>query len=282
MSRRNDSICISWSFGYTIGPFLAGVFSDFFIKAAFILALVVYLMGLIVIIFFIPNINNLTKNNEELTNNENKSLPSLKDTEEIEQIQYNPLESAEINPNKFLLVRIILGMLIYAMLGKIALTYFSDYASRPEGLNFSGTLIGLILFLFGVGRTTYFVLSRVIKSSLKRITFSYLIISILLISMLLIQSIWIVIIVFIIFGLCSGLIYKSSLELLLYYEKKAKGARAGLFESAIGLGSAMSPLIAGLLAEVFLTFPFLVFSILALLIFLFNLIFENRIKKLQS
>ncbi|TXT67539.1 MAG: membrane protein of unknown function [Promethearchaeota archaeon] len=280
--RGISNFCISWSLGYTVGPFLAGIFSDIFINVAFILALFVYFTGLIIIVLFIPNVSTSSSDNEKFVAHKGVPLPLSANYVNNETIDVTHLNKINLNSTKYILVRILFGMLIYAMCGKIALTYFPDYASRPNGLNFSGTLIGLILFLFGIGRTAYFVLSRVLTSSLRRITFSYFVISVLLTSMLFIHTLGILIMVFIAFGLCSGLIYKSSLELLLYYEKEAKGAKAGLFESAIGLGSALTPFIAGLFAELLLILPFMIFAIIAFIVFLCNLIFDRIAIKVKN
>ncbi|MBD3254548.1 MAG: MFS transporter, partial [Candidatus Lokiarchaeota archaeon] len=277
-----SNFCISWSIGYTIGPFFAGFFSDFFIRTAFVLASLFYLIGLIIIIFFIPKLKGPHVYNEGTKEIESENSTQFNQANSILKYKCKDYQIIERDANNPILLRIILGMLIYAMLGKIALTYFSDYASRTEGLNLSGTLIGIILFSFGLGRTVYFILSRFIRSSLKRINFSYLIITILLISMVFLDSVVFIFLVFVVFGFSSGLIYKSSLELLMYYEKEAKGAKAGLFESAVGMGSAFSPLIAGLLAEVFLTFPFIIFSLIAFTVFVINLVYEMKIKKLKS
>ena len=57
-------------------------------------------------------------------------------------------------------------------------------------------------------------------------------------------------------ALFSGHNYAVSLDLLLVYETKEKSTKAGLFESSIGLGSSLAPVIAGLLAEIYLQLPF--------------------------
>jgi MFS family permease len=82
----------------------------------------------------------------------------------------------------------------------------------------------------------------------------------------LIKSVWIMIILFILIGFIGGLIYLSSLDLLIINEKESKGAKAGLFESAIGLGSVLSPILAGLLGNIISYLPFIVFSIVTLII----------------
>ncbi|MHA1727510.1 MAG: hypothetical protein ACTSWY_02105, partial [Promethearchaeota archaeon] len=73
--------------------------------------------------------------------------------------------------------------------------------------------------------------------------------------------------------------YMSSLDLLMRYEEKAKGTKAGMFEGFIGLGSAGAPIIAGLLATIYLTLPFIILSIIIMLICLINLYLGKDIEK---
>lgn len=256
-----SNFCISWSIGYMIGPFVAGVFSDIAVIIGFIIVFIAYTFGFFIMMMFIPKQNNRTHK------------PKIEQILKIRNEE--PKTSKKMDT---FLIRILFGMLIYAMLGKIVLVYFADYASRSDGLALSGTLVGVILFSYGIGRTIYFFISRRIKSSLKRLNYSYLIVAIFLILIALLNVIELIFIIILCFGVFSGLIYKSSLELLLESEEEAKGAKAGLFESAIGVGSASSPIIAGLLAEIILILPFFVYSSIALIVFLINIALERKLR----
>ncbi|MHA1473667.1 MAG: hypothetical protein ACTSQ5_00625 [Promethearchaeota archaeon] len=59
------------------------------------------------------------------------------------------------------------------------------------------------------------------------------------------------------------------------YEKKDKGKKAGFFESFIGLGVIISPLIAGVLAQISLSLPFMFFSVFTVSIFIILSIFKQ-------
>lgn len=257
-----SNFCISWSIGYTFGPFLAGVFSDINVRIGYLIILAVYLMSLVIMTMFIPNHYHEP---EKIIQTE-ATLPS-NESESIE------VDKPKLNPH---VIRILFGMFVYAMIGRIVLSYFADYASRPQGLGLTGTEVGLMLFGFGVGRTGYFIISRYLKSSLTRLVYSYLMITVFMILIGFLAYYGVLFTIIAIFGIFSGLIYKTSLELLMKYEKEAKGAKAGLFESMIGMGSATSPIIAGLLAEISLVLPFFVFAGVALFLFLFNFILERK------
>lgn len=257
-----SNFCISWSIGYTFGPFLAGVFSDINVRIGYLIVLAVYLMSLVIMAMFIPNHYH-----------EPEKIIQTEATEPLNESESIKVEDSKLNLH---VIRILFGMFVYAMIGRIVLSYFADYASRPQGLGLTGTEVGLMLFGFGIGRTGYFIISRYLKSSLTRLVYSYLMITVFMILIGYIAYYGVLFTIIAIFGIFSGLIYKTSLELLMKYEKEAKGAKAGLFESMIGMGSATSPIIAGLLAEISLVLPFFIFAGVALFLFLFNFILERK------
>jgi len=80
--------------------------------------------------------------------------------------------------------------------------------------------------------------------------------------MVLIQNPVILAILFAISGMIVARNYLTALNLLMQLESKAKGAKAGLFESFVGLGSALAPVFAGWVAEWNLLGPFYAFGIL--------------------
>ncbi|MCP4762950.1 MAG: MFS transporter, partial [archaeon] len=168
-----SSFCIAWSTGYMLGPLFAGILRDFNIKIAFILLMVFYGLIFCLIVFGLPGIK-IQKENQKEEKMEHQVISSIENN-------LKPDNQGSVN-NK-LLLNILFAMLIYALMGRIALTYFTDYATRglPEGLGWTGTLTGQILFCYGVGRTSYFLFGRNFKSSLKTIQYSSLLTGILLI-----------------------------------------------------------------------------------------------------
>ncbi|MHA1728655.1 MAG: MFS transporter, partial [Promethearchaeota archaeon] len=250
-----SNFCISWGIGLMIGPLLAGIFSENDIKITFITLLVSYSIAFVLILIFLPvkrNENSINKSTFLKKGNEKRGIikrqgitENTVNTENTEDKKNKKIKS--FTEAKFLLL-VLLTVLTYAMLTKVLLTFFADYAGRTDGLNWTDNITGQILFVFGFGRTLYFLSARIFQkyfqSSIKRINFSILIIGVLLFLMTFIRFLAVISIFFFIMGIGNGLIYMSSLDLLMRYEEKAKGTKAGMFEGFIGLGSAGAPIIA--------------------------------------
>lgn len=246
--RGMANFCIAWSIGYSIGPLLAGLFSASNFQDAFLLVLCLYFLNLMVVLFGVPAI--VTKKPPEYA-----------------QVAIDPLQRV-VEPERKVsrreIIALLIGMTIYAGLAKVILTYFANFAILPAGLKWSDTLVGSVLLFFGIGRTIYFLLGGFLKNSVKLVRVAFVMIGSLLASLIFLQDPWLIAIVIGVFGFFGGLVYLQILEILLRQEKKAKGAKAGLFESTIGLGGSLAPLFAGLMGEIYLVLPFGVFSGLTL------------------
>jgi predicted MFS family arabinose efflux permease len=250
--KRILSFCIGWSIGYMLGPLLAGVLSQYFLPASFILVIIFYAIELMVILINLPY----------------QKPPSHVPTPHKTEIN----DSKPIKNISFVFIQLILTVFLYAITSKILYTYFVDYAVEEEGiLLWSKTFTGLVLFIFGVGRTLYFIINYYwisIRSSMKLNIFTFLAMSICIGIIPLFTSIIALSIIMFLAGICSAIIYSSTLDLILHKEKKGKGAKAGLFESMVGLGSILTPIAAGALAEtVSYQFPFYGMAGLILLVF---------------
>jgi MFS family permease len=251
------NFCLSWSLGFAVGPYIAGFFSDMEIKWAFLVNLIAFTFTLISTLIFLPN-----------TKQYSKDLPTAKEKSEKE---------TKTDPRAIqLTILILMGSMTYAVLSKVLMNYFPNYAVMPTGLGWSGTLTGQVLLFFGLGRTLYFLIGRFLNNALKAIEQSFFIIMLLFLSLIWLKTPLSLGILMFIAGLFVGRIYFVSLELLLKNENQGKGAKAGLFESAIGMGSGLSPLIAGALATVTLWFPFMIFSMFAVV---FLVIFHLKSKQ---
>ncbi|MHA1257282.1 MAG: hypothetical protein ACTSPS_16965, partial [Promethearchaeota archaeon] len=71
--------------------------------------------------------------------------------------------------------------------------------------------------------------------------------------------------------------YLVSLELLLKYEQEKKGAKAGIFESIVGIGSALSPLFAGMIATINLKMPYFIVASIVLVFVIVHLFLTKNI-----
>ena len=261
-----SNFCISWSLGYALGPLFAGFFSDFNILFVFVIAFIVYAFSFCLIVFKLPLIK--PKNKHININNFQKSKERNISNDQVSQYSHS---------NKALAL-LLMGVMTYSIISKLLLSYFTNYAALPEGLNWSGTLIGQIMFSFGLGRSFYFIIARYLKNTISAITQSFLIIGLFLILIAFLYSPVIIALILFVIGFFVGRTYLVSLELILKYEKEEKGAKAGIFESLVGVGSALSPLIAGIIAIVSLKLPYFVFSIVVFTFLIVHLNFKNKIR----
>jgi MFS family permease len=126
-ARGMANFCFAWSIGYTLGPFLAGLFSDYNVQDAFLLVLCLYIINFLIVSFGLPPLKETKKN---------RISPELKTPAEISGEKTRKTHNRE-------LYALLIGMLVYASAAKIVLTYFANYAKLPEGLGWS------ILYLEG-------------------------------------------------------------------------------------------------------------------------------------
>lgn len=262
--RGMANFCIAWSIGYMSGPVVAGALSDYNDVYSFIIAIIVYSIGFILIVFGIP-MQKITK--------VVKNVGSVEDVTVKNETSHNKSDNS--NSNNQIMLKILFTMLIYALIAKVVMTYFTDFAVRPETLNYDGKTVATVMFFLGIGRLVYFIFGRFNKhqffrSSFTKLNYSFLIIAASLIFITQILNPILMGINLFFFGFFAGLIYLSALDLLIIQKQKGKSTIAGLFESTIGIGAALTPIIAGVLAETNVVLPFYVFAVLALTIFIFN------------
>ncbi|TFG04773.1 MAG: MFS transporter [Promethearchaeota archaeon] len=261
--------CIAWSIGYSLGPLVGGYLSDINFILAFILAFILYATSFLLICFKLPSIKPKYYNNRKQNNNQYRD-------NEIKEVHGNKKTHAN---KKFIML--LMGVMIYGIISKVLLSYFTNYAALPDGLNWNGTLIGQVMFFFGLGRTSYFIIARFLKNSFAAITQSLLVISPCLLLLAFFEPPSIISFIFFIIGFFVGRSYLVSLELMLKYEQEKKGAKAGIFESSVGIGSALSPLIAGSIAIINLKLPFFIFAGFVLLLMVIHLLLRKKVSEGQ-
>lgn len=279
-----NNFCISWGLGMAVGPFIGGFFSDFDIIFGFWIVLISHLIALFIILTKIQkstkknaksNKEGISDDNDNLNRSENLGNDFHSDNLENSKKSKKSNHSMKgVNLKKINIFLFVIALL-YALDSKVFIYYFPNYALLPDGLGWSKPLTGEIMLTFGIGQLTFFIIGRFFKN-----TFNALLSSIFILSCLLLLLNWVthwifigVILFFI--GLMLGRLYYVSLELLMIYAKKEKGQKAGIFESFIGAGAIISPLIAGALAEITLTLPFSFYGILTVSIFIILLIFKK-------
>ncbi|MHA1674868.1 MAG: MFS transporter [Promethearchaeota archaeon] len=249
--ERNISLfCISWSLGAGLGASFAGIFGEWILIGGFITVSVVYAVGLGLVLFGIPG--NSKQNlviGSTISNPDTSSKPSK--------------PSRPTKPSNLVLWVILLGTLVFAVTSKGILSYFPNYAVIPEGLNLSEFITGQIIFALGIGRFLGFLMGQWIANSFTKLVRNTLTAGAFLLVIAFINVPWIIMLILLIIGYIVGRIYYIALELTLKHHSHNKGAKAGLFEGMVGLGTALAPLIAGWLAEWNLIVPFIFFSTFA-------------------
>ncbi|WP_371804228.1 MFS transporter [Candidatus Lokiarchaeum ossiferum] len=291
--------CISWGFGAAIGSPIGGFFSDLRIVNGYIIVLLAYFAALLIVIVAIPKNRGFqlfptTNFSSEgiLRFDDGKIAPLAQNVPKNGQNDVSKPEvlsghtispsdpsSEKINLNS-LAILLLLGTLLYAICSKGFLGYFPNYAVISGGLNLSGFVTGQVLFIFGIGQFIAFISGKFLKNSFFALKSSILIISILFLTMALVKNVIILSIIMFIAGFFIARVYYLSLELTMKYEPSSKGAKAGLFESMVGLGLGITPIIAGFIAEFNLTIPFYTFSSLCMIFFIgFSIyLYKNKIK----
>jgi MFS family permease len=132
------------------------------------------------------------------------------------------------------------------------------------------------MLFFGIGRTSFFLVAHFFKNRFQSIIYSLFLMGFCLFLLIFLTNRIIISILFFILGLAVGSSYYVSLELLMKYELNRKGAKAGIFESLIGFGSAITPIIAGGLALFSLIMPFFTFSLFAIIFGCFLFLYQKK------
>ncbi len=262
-----NNFCISWGLGMAIGPFIGGIFSEIEIIYGFWSVLISHIIALIIVLSTMQKYKKKNINSHE---------NGISNESESEEIYSKNLDHTKNEPNlKKVNIFLFAIALIFALNSKLLIYYFPNYALLPEGLGWSESLTGEVMLMFGIGQFTFFIIGRFFKNTFNALLSSIFILSCLLILLYWVKN-WIIIGAILLFiGLMVGRLYYISLELIMNYEKKEKGKKAGFFESFIGLGVIISPLIAGILAEINLTLPFIFYSIFTVSILIILLIFKQ-------
>jgi len=240
--------CISWSAGQALGSLVAGLVANFSIILGFIIVGGMYVVGFLVVVLSIRK-TKMGHPNERIESTE--QMPQNQIPHELDPLPQPRRHISTVS------VILLLGTLTFAFGAKIMLGYFPNYAVLEDGLAWSESQTGSIIFVFGVGQFLAFVLGSFFRNSLKLLYVVIFIMGLLFLLLFVVTAIIPLGIILFCLGLCVGTTYFVSLELTLKHESSGKGARAGWFESMVGLGTGIVPLIAGKIAEIQLQAPFL-------------------------
>ncbi len=187
----------------------------------------------------------------------------------------NPAESEEPvreDSNVFPLIHAFLVAFTAATLSAI----FPAYATQ---LDVPADQIGLMFLLSGLTQTLTVLLASRRQSKLGEGTM-LLLSSLLLICSLtmigLIQTVPLFFVGFIIFGLGQGMAYSTAIFSVLKGSGSRRGKAAGMFESTLGVGFFMGPLVGGILYQLGGSYPYFFGAVLSLWITITHLFMKLR------
>ncbi|MHA1899901.1 MAG: MFS transporter [Promethearchaeota archaeon] len=294
-----NNFCISWGLGMAIAPLIGGLISDWKVIFGFWVIIIGEIFALIIVLVKIREYKNsinddiLGKINNKEVNGELAEKVKKRETiyvnenkkeKEIEQEKVGDLRNRKTGTNKEITIFLLIISLLFALNSKLILYYFPNYAILPKnigGLGWSGSITGEIMLFYGFGQFLFFLIGRYFKNTFKALISSSFFLACLILVLNWIKNEIITAAILFFVGLMVGRLYYVSLELLMLYEKGEKGKKAGLFESSIGLGGILSPLIAGNLAFISLGFPFVFYGILSLLFFIGLILFKMNKNELK-
>jgi len=247
---------VSWGLAMVIGPMVGGLLiSGYNIKAPFLLSLAIsFSLGITSLIFV----------REPFGERETGTKENLK-------------EEGSLN-SQYSLFTSLSSILLFSSIGGVIQSLFPAHATD---LNIPAYEIGLIMFIFGASRTVTFRQAYKIEAKLGK-TGMFLVgsLTLAIASALTANSYAAVtfMIYFLIFGFGTGISYAASISFVLRRWGSSRGYAAGLFESLIGLGYFLRPLIGGIVSEYAPNIPYIFCCVLSLAVFFAQLTLNRRLK----
>nr|MDO8112261.1 MFS transporter [Candidatus Sigynarchaeota archaeon] len=231
--------CVSWSLGYMLGPFLGPILEIIEQIFSFLILFIFSIANFAVIYFCIPG-----------------SLEGAKRRAEIESAPFIADQSMDPRSTKRVMLAsiiLVLSIFTYAFTKSFFIGLFPDIAKNPPGvfdspqhIGWGGWETGIALLVFGLARTITFIIQNKLKNhSVGLRVMLALALSGSCFLFITTTAFLAYLVFFALVGVLSGLLYTMTLELLLQLNKEKKGRIAGLFESAIGIGTMLSPLLGG-------------------------------------
>ena len=270
-SKYAASYNFSWNLGVLSG-FLLGaivVFSIDDVEIIFYLAPLIMIIIIIVAVFFFqepPNIKHKT---------------SSKDKDDV---RTDDSDSQDKNEFSKYYLPIIVPILLTACYCISRATIGLLYPIKSEILGIETYTIYIFLFFLVLAQTIFTVISSFLSmKSLKRITLVSLvgiIILIMILGMITVFNIFLYITLFLIIGTFCGLLFGSTLKLIIALNVKNQTSKySSIYESTIGICFLFTPILIGFIAAIDLKLGFYSASIAMLMIIVPVSIFISKIKK---
>jgi len=260
LSQALTGYNVSWSSATIIGPQLGGLLITwFFIRTPFVVALAGLLFAAVLLL---PRIKVNISRSHHMAHQINDEKPM-------------PIQKA---PKIFPLAYTFLFAFTSAILNAI----FPAYATQ---LGVSADLIGLMFLLSGLTQTLTVLLANRLQSKLEEwkillLSSFFMFSALIMIGLTIAMPIFFV--SFAIFGMGQGMAYSTAILLVLKQSGSRRGKAAGLFESTLGIGFFLGPLVGGIFYEVGGAYPYFLGALVSLWIMVHQLFMMFRRVRINS
>ena len=245
---------ISWGSAMVVGPLMGGILIDeLSVMAPFFFSMLIsFFFGMLSII---------------VVREPRKPLDAEKDSRG--KLKMNGERDGSI-------VVALVTIFLFSSIVSILMSLFPSYA---RDLGISASEIGVIVFTFGATRVVTFYQAPRIEARIKKT--GMLLIGSLILGFASLATFYSgntlsFLMCFLLFGFGTGISYAVSIALVLKWRKSSTGYAAGVFESLIGTGYFLGPLIGGFLSKFASNLPYIYGFFLSLIVFLIQLWYRRR------
>jgi MFS family permease len=255
----------SWSASMILPPmviaYLSGVYGD---TSGIFVVLGVEVLALLMIAIFLQPYNR-----KPIDSSNVGTLPST-----------NTAQVGKVSKASPLFIASYLSVMLWGVVSTIVLGLFPSYITilSESGYPFGAEDFGNLLLIWNLARTlTFIVIARLAGERMKQAIVAGAILSVLSGLMLfLFIDIWIFTFAMIISGIAVGFNYLGALYLVVSATDLDKGTHAGLVESMGGVGLFLGPIVGGWLMEIQLTLPYLMWTLLGVVVLVLTIILLRR------
>jgi DHA1 family quinolone resistance protein-like MFS transporter len=246
---------ISWGSAMIIGPLLGGaLISELSIKAPFFFSVIVAL-----------TLGGL-------------SIPIIKEPGRTRHVDEHSQGGSQRNVRRISsILPALVSIFLFSSTVGILVSLFPSYATS---LGISPIEIGAVTFAFGAARAVTFYQATGIEAKIKKKgMFLAGALAMSLAAIITFWSRWTLLFMFsfLIFGFGAGVSYAASIASILSWRRSSRGYSAGLFESLIGVGYFIGPLLGGFLSEFAGNAPYIYVFLLSLMVLGVLLRYRNPI-----
>lgn len=255
----------AFGFGFVFGPAISAATVGYGLHVPFLIAAGISLIAVLLTYFFLPETNQ-----------------HIGQVTQGKIFDFEKLVKSVVDPNVgltlliSLIYNIALGMFIFA---------FQPFSVKVLGL--TPNQIAIVFTLFGIiGLVTQlFILQPMVKilGDTKAFTMALLLSAISYLAIFFTQNIGVFLAITVVSGLANSFI-GPLVQTILSKEtdEKSQGSIQGLNASYISVGNIIGPIVAGILATVFLPLPFLVSSFVILTCFILSFGVFKKVKKMKT